>query len=197
MHMFVTLTGVAPLLCHNIQLADPDNRWSRQISEITKKRKKTDDDRREIGRLEWFGSLYTHQGKIIIPTANILKCFIETAKVTKEGRSVTRAVAIIEPHTRLIYNGPDDPEELWQQQEFRDSTLVGIGKQRIVRMRPIFRAWMVKTEFEVLTEVMDYDAITKIIRLAGRVEGLGDNRVNGYGRFTAEIESSDEMSEAA
>jgi hypothetical protein len=197
MRLTVTLTGTSPLLCHNIHLANPDNRWARAIAAITKKRTKTDDDRREIGRLEWFGSLYTHKNGIVMPTSNVLKCFIETGKVTKEGRSVARAVAMADVNVPLVYNGPDAPEELWNHEDFRDQTLVGVGKKRVLRTRPIFRAWALRVDMEMLTQVMDFEAIQKIIHLAGRIEGLGDNRVNGYGRFSAEILSHDEMKEAA
>lgn len=197
MRVVVTLASVSPLLLHNIHLANPDNKWAKAIGAITKKRTKTEDDRHEIARLEWFGSLYTHKGIVVVPTANFLKCLIETGKVTKEGRSVARAVSMAEVFVPLIHSGPPDPEELWKQEDFRDSTLVGVGKKRVLRTRPIFRAWMLKLELELLTAVMDYEAIAKIINMAGRVEGLCDNRVNGYGRFTSEIESVDEMKEAA
>jgi hypothetical protein len=187
MRVAITLTGKSPLLCHNIHLANPDNKWAKSISAITKKRNKTEDDRLEIGRLEWFGSLYMDEGKIVIPTSNLLKCLIETAKVTREGKSIARAVAFSDTNTPLIYKGHDKPEKLWDDEQFRDTTLVGVQKQRVLRTRPIFRAWGLRATAEMLTTVLDYENFEKVVSLAGRVEGLGDNRVNGYGRFTAEI----------
>lgn len=185
------LTGTSPILCHNIQLANPDNVWAKAIAALTKKRKKTEEDRLEIGRLEFLGSLYTHEGQIVIPTSNILKCFIETGKITKEGKSIVRAVAFVDPYVPLIFKGPDDPEELWKVEEFRDTTLVGVQKKRVLRTRPIFRAWMLQAEVEILTQVMDFENFERVAELAGRVEGLGDNRVNGYGRFSIEIKAAD------
>lgn len=47
------LTGVAPLLQHNGQTTDPLNPFSRAMSEISSKRKKTEADHRERDRLEF------------------------------------------------------------------------------------------------------------------------------------------------
>lgn len=197
MHLRTVITGTKPLLLHNIQLANPDNVWARRISEITKKRKKTEDDRRDIARLEWMGSLYVHDNQIVIPTANVLKSFKEAAKITKEGKSVSRALNPLEINVPLVFNGPQTPEELIELEEYRDQTLVGVGTQRVVRTRPIFRAWALAIEWELLTEVLNYDDFLKIAKLAGRVEGLGDNRVNGWGRYEIEIKVVDALKEAA
>ena len=51
MHITLTLTGTSPLLMHNPQMVDPEFELNRAITAITNKRKKTDDDRREIARL--------------------------------------------------------------------------------------------------------------------------------------------------
>jgi len=42
---------------HNGQLADPMNRFTKAIKEITGKRKKSDSDHMEISHLEFLGSL--------------------------------------------------------------------------------------------------------------------------------------------
>jgi hypothetical protein len=46
------LISVAPLLCHNGQLADPLNDIARQMKKISSKREKTDTDLEELARLE-------------------------------------------------------------------------------------------------------------------------------------------------
>jgi hypothetical protein len=181
------LTGTRPLLLHNVQLADPDNRWARQIAQITKKRKKTEEDRKLISDLEWEGGLYIHNGVISMPTANVLRAFVETAKIGKQGKTITRALTPTELSVPLIYSGPQDLEELKSKLEFRDQAMVRVGTQRVLRTRPIFRSWGVFLEWELLTEVLDLSDFERIVIQAGRVEGLGDNRTNGYGRFAAEV----------
>src|SRR5215475_644778 len=197
MQIRTVIRGTKPLLMHNIQLANPDNTWAQRISELTKKRKKTEDDRRDIARLEWMGSLYTHEGMVVIPTANVLKSFKEAAKITKEGKAVSRALTPLELVVPLEYSGPKMPEELLELPEFRDQTSVNVGTQRVVRTRPIFRAWTVIIEWELLSEVLEFDDFAKIARLAGRVEGLGDNRVNGWGRYNVDIKVIENARKAA
>jgi hypothetical protein len=184
------LVGTSPLLQHNIQLANPDNEWTRRISEITAKRKKTEEDRQAISRLEFQGSLYVDGGKVVIPTTNVRKCFQETAKITKQGKSIVRAVNAVQLNVPLVYDGPQDVDGIVSDQTFYDTTMVGVGTKRVLRTRPIFRAWALVAEWELITEAMDYDAFAKIVNLAGTIEGLGDNRTGGYGRFTAEVKAA-------
>jgi hypothetical protein len=198
MRIITRLTGTKPLLMHNVQLADPMNTWSKRIEAITKKkRNKTTEDLEEIARLEWHGSLYINLGRIIMPTGNVLKCFNETAKMTREGKKIQRSISPTEIQVPFVYDGPEDIEKLWEREDFRDITLVGVGKNRVRRCRPIFRAWMVSIEWELLTDVIDYEEFLTIVNRAGVVEGLGDNRTNGYGRFTVDVTEVKNLAEAA
>ncbi len=45
MRVSINLLGTTPLLVHNVQLADPDNTFTKEIAAITSKRKKTPEDR--------------------------------------------------------------------------------------------------------------------------------------------------------
>jgi len=187
MRVVTRLVGSTPLLQHNIQLANPDNEWAKKISGITAKRKKTEEDRQAISRLEFQGSLYVEDGQVIVPTTNVRKCFQETAKVTKQGKSIVRAVNGIQLNVPLVYSGPSKVEDLIEDQSFYDTTMVGVGTKRVLRTRPIFREWALSVEWELITNVMDYEAFVEIVHLAGTIEGLGDNRTGGYGRFSAEV----------
>lgn len=190
MRVITRLVGTSPLLQHNIQLANPDNEWSRRISAITAKRKKTEEDRQAISRLEFQGSLYVDGESVVVPTTNIRKCFQETAKVTKQGKQIVRAVNAVRLNVPLVYDGPQDVAKLVDDQAFYDTTMVGVGMKRVLRTRPIFRAWAVQAEWELVTEAMDFDDFVKIATLAGTIEGLGDNRTGGYGRFEAEVRAA-------
>lgn len=203
MRIVTTLTGTKPLLMHNIQLADPDNHWTKRISEITKDKrlKGTEEGRSELARLEWLGGIYTHEGVIVVPTANVLKSFNETAKITKKGRDIVRALSPLDIVAPLVY-GPRDAAELSidklsHRADFRDMTIVGVGRSRVTRCRPIFRIWGLTIEWELQTDVMDYDECVGIVKRAGIVEGLGDNRRNGFGRFIGETHQVAEVRAAA
>jgi hypothetical protein len=39
----------------------------------------------------------------------------------------------------------------------------------------------------LLANLLDFDEFEEIVHTSGVVEGLGDNRVNGWGRFEAEV----------
>ena len=61
------LKGVSPLVCHNGQLADPLNYWSKELKRITSKRHKVEADMEEAARIEFFGGLYLANEVPIIP----------------------------------------------------------------------------------------------------------------------------------
>jgi hypothetical protein len=187
MEIRLELTGTSPLLQHNISLADPDNEFVKEIATYTAKRKKTEDDRRAIERLEWFGGLYVEGGRIVMPTGNIRKCFIQAGKITKQGTQVTRALQFLQMNVPLAYEGPDDPKELFKRPEFHHRSAVGIQGKRTMRVRPCFPRWALVADAILLESVMDVDNLRRVADLAGKAEGLGDNRINGFGRFSVKI----------
>jgi hypothetical protein len=189
MDIRLELMGTSPLLMHNINLADPDNEFVREIKTYTDKRKKTEDDRRAIERLEWYGGLYTSGGRVVMPTANIRKAFINAGKISKQGTQVTRSLQFTDLHVPLAYDGPEDLDVLFKDPAFHNRAAVGISGKRTMRVRPQFVTWAVVADALLLEDVMDVDDLQRVARRAGMAEGLGDNRVNGYGRFTVTVVS--------
>lgn len=188
MRITIEMVGTTPLLTHNIRLADPDDEIVRQIAAITSKRKKTEDDRLAIAKLEWYGGLYrVNGGPPIMPTGNIRKCLIQAAKINRQGIQVSRALAFTELQVPIAYEGPDDVDELFTHAEFHHRSSVGIGTKRTQRTRPQFPRWALIANAELFEDAMDLDDLTAVASRAGRIEGLGDNRTNGYGRFTAKV----------
>lgn len=190
--MFVTIsiTGKTPLLMHDIRLADPDNEWAKAIGQITSKRKKTEEDRREIERLEWFGGLVVAPGIIEGPaykTEAVRKCLINAGKITKQGTQLGRALTLVEQFVPLVYDGPRNVEKLYDLPAFRHRACVGVGTSRVMRMRPQFFPWSLSSKMFFLENVMDIGDLERIVELAGNAEGLGDNRINGYGRFIGKV----------
>lgn len=186
----INLTGTSPLVCHNERLADPDDEFVKAIGVLNKKGKnKTEDDRREVERLEWFGGLYVAAGidGPVMPAKNIRACIIRGAVQTKEGTTVKRALNLVDFNVPIIYEGPRDPKALWAKHpEFRYRAMVRVTG-RVPRMRPQFPAWAISCDAILLDNVMDLVALQRVVENAGLMEGLGDNRVNGYGRFVGEV----------
>src|SRR3990167_306808 len=128
----------APLLSHNGQTADPTNKWSKSIKQISSKRVKTDADYEEMARLEFFAGLYLGPDGPIIPNYVIDSLIINAAKKSREGPTAKSGCLCLE-HARLEYEGPRTPDKLWEDEEFRFSALVRVSQARISRMRPIFK----------------------------------------------------------
>lgn len=189
MQVTITLTGETPLLCHNARLSDPDDEITKQIKLITSKKKKTEDDRRAIERLEWEGGLYLSENTEgpMLPTANIRKCLIEAGKTRKLGKQIGRALNFLEMETPLIYDGPRNIDKLYSRPSFRHRASVRNQMNRVVRMRPKFPAWSVTAKAFLLEDMLDPSDLSEILTLAGLIEGLGDNRTNAFGRFTGEV----------
>lgn len=184
----ITFTGRTPLLCHNERLANPDDPIAREIAAITSKQKKTEDDRKAVFRLEWFGGLYTAPdiSGPVAPTKNLRKCLIDAAKTLKLGTAVTRALNFTTLNVPIAYDGPRDLDALYATDAFTNISMVRV-RGRVPRCRPMFPQWVIVADAVLLADILDLDVFRRIGDLAGMAEGLGDNRKNGYGRFDVGI----------
>lgn len=185
----ITLRGTSPLLCHNVALADPDNPIVRQIKALTSKRDKTEDDRRAIEKLEWYGGLYTAPEipGPAMPTANIRRSIIKAATITKKGKAVERSLAFKQVNVPLTYDGPRDIDQLFASGKFQNRAAVAISGKKTMRVRPSFSPWVLIADAYLLDDVLDFSILAQIVERAGLAEGIGDNRTNGYGRFIGEV----------
>lgn len=197
MKIAVELRGTSPLLMHNPQMVDPDFEINRQIKVLTSKRKKTDEDLSQIEKLEWYGGLYTASvngnGKVCVvqPTSKLRKCLINTAKISRLGKAIERAVSFDALYVPLVYDGPADIDKMFADKRFHSRLSVGIGNKRVIRVRPQFMPWALTIHGVFIEDAgLNFDEFERIVELAGVVEGIGDNRVNGYGRFLAKVIAS-------
>lgn len=190
MNITIELKGTSPLLMHNPRMVDPEFEINRQIKVLTAKRKKTDEDLRQIERLEWFGGLYDVDGVIVQPTSKARKCLINTARISKMGKNVERALSFAQLHVPLAYDGPRDLNAMCEDKDrrFTSRLSVGVGNKRVMRVRPQFFPWALSVDGLFVEDAgINLDEFTRIVELAGVVEGIGDNRVNGYGRFAGKV----------
>ena len=136
------LQSAAPLIMHNSQLSDPDNYFAAAIKQISSKRLKTPEDRKEIGRLEYLGGLYLRENgddhEVIIPADVIEATLVNAAKKLRLGPSC-KAGLWIGNDSKLEYEGPQTPEELWLDNSFVSRKSVRVGTARVMRTRPMFR----------------------------------------------------------
>jgi hypothetical protein len=182
----IKITGIAPLLQHNGQLANPLNPLAKKMKEVTSIRKKTDEHHLQLQELEFLAGLYLDEKRrVIIPSEVIESCLVEGAKKAKLGKAFKAAVSVMED-SLLDYNGPKTPEALWQQAEtFADVRGVRVGGSRIMRTRPIFRQWSLAFTVTWDDEQINQEQLRKAVEDAGAMVGLCDYRPK-FGRFSLE-----------
>lgn len=188
--MELIMTGTAPVLMHNIRLADDQNPYSREIKKLTsKKTKKTEEDKHEIDRLSFAGGLY-HDEDLgpYIPAENIFRCLMESGSLTRSGKKIERGLIFEATRAPLEYDGPRDIESLWGNGESRfvDRRMVAVQRQRIPRVRPIFDGWSLSIGVAIDESIIDPDEFADIVSKAGRMIGIGDYR-RFYGKFDGKV----------
>lgn len=177
------LTSSAPLLMHNGQTADPTNKWSKLMKQISSKRAKTDADYEELARIEFLAGLYMDANGPALPPNMIASMLVAAAKKVKEGQVAKSGAFCLEP-VSLIYDGPRTADKLWGDETFRFSSIVRIGTNRVSRMRPIFNTWAANVTLHVEDTLVNIARVDEWMRIAGTQIGLGDWRPQ-YGRFVA------------
>lgn len=175
------LVGQAPLLMHNGQLSDPLNEWTKAKKKITDKRKKTEADHEEIGRLEWMGSLYLHNGVPCLPREVIKATLLRAAMTLKKGPKVKPGL-VCEAPAQLIYDGPTDPIAMWKDGRYTYRTTKSQKGQRVVRTRPMFYPWEASVLIAFSDEILSPDEVDEIVAIGGHTIGLLDERPE-YGRY--------------
>jgi hypothetical protein len=179
------LLAEAPVILHNGELANPTNPIVAQQKKISGKRSKTLADHERMAELEFKGSLYVSEELgIIIPSDNIEAVIIKGAMKFKEG-PLAKSGMYIEDHAKLIYDGPQDPDSLWEDKSFVFQKMVTIQRNRILRTRPIFHNWSAAIEVHYQNDIIDIVQIEKWLKVAGEQVGLCDWRPR-YGRFRVE-----------
>ena len=181
--LVVRIRGIAPLICHNGQLVDPMNEFVRAIKKLTNKgKKKTDEDIAEIARLEFLGGLYVgDDGAPCVPGENIEAMLIEAARKTRQGKDATAGV-LSDGNWPIIYDGPKEPKNLWENTAFRKVCGARIGQSKVLRCRPMFRRWELEFQVGYMPDVLNLESLKEWIATAGRLIGLCDWKPK-YGRF--------------
>lgn len=187
----IKMIGRSPLIMHNDQLADPLNEYTKQIAAFTgKKKNQTSDDRAQVAKLEWFGGIYLDSvtKQVVVPARNIIKCLRDGAAVTRQGKTVARALSPTALSFPLVYPDSNLPlGQLCERPEYSFRTLVKVGLSRISRVRPQFPQWQLISQFALLEDIMDLSTVDHIVSNSGLTTGIGDARILGYGRFSSSV----------
>lgn len=181
----VKLTGKRPLIMHADKFADPLNPLTKAHKELTAKRKKTDEDHEAIAKSEWLGGLYIDEKGPYLPGVNIESCLVAGGKLSKLGTQLKRSVEIMDEKCHLEYDGPKNPEKLWEA-GFYDARSVKVQQARLMRYRPIFTKWSCYVEIAFDEESINREQVLKCLEDGGQYCGVGDYRPK-FGRFSVEV----------
>lgn len=175
------IIGVTPLLLHNGILADPMNEISKLMKQVSGKRDKTEADYLELSRLEWYGSLYVHDGKLCLPSEMIEACLLESAKKKKKGVQA-KAGIIVPNEAPLEFPGPQDIDEMWKSGQFIHKIGVRVQRNKVIRTRAILKTWGAQVTIHYLPSLLNKSDIAGFMETAGSIVGVGDWRPK-FGRF--------------
>ncbi len=179
------LSSSSALIMHNGALANPMNPIVKSIKLISGKRNKTEADLTELARLEFFGSLYISDNPgIILPAEGIEGCINGGARKFKEG-PLAKAGMVVMDNAKLIFDGPQEAQEMWDDGRFTFQKMVVVQRARILRTRAIFESWTADIEVAFEDTVCSQTQVSKWLEKAGQIVGLLEWRPR-YGRFDVE-----------
>jgi hypothetical protein len=178
------ITGVIPMLMHSGMLADPSNPIVQMMKKISGKRDKTESDYIEMSRLEWYGGLYVDNGRPCIPGEVIEACLLEAARKSRKGKQAQAGI-MVPDNAILIYDGPQNIDEMWESGQFIHKAGVKIQRNKVIRTRPVFKNWSAVITIHYLPGLLNESDVKTFLEVAGQIVGLGDWRPK-FGRFVVE-----------
>jgi len=181
------LKSTSAMLMHSDRLANPLDPITEEHKKLTKVRTKTKEMHWAIAKSQWMAALYLNDdNRIIMPGANIRACLIDGAKFRKKGMDVKRAVIIAADHCILEYDGPKNPEKLWENKKFRDMRTVVVSRSKVIACRPRFMEWSCEIPIVYDETIIDTSELEMAIASAGQLCGVGTYRPL-FGRFDGEL----------
>lgn len=189
--LHVTWKGITPLIMHSCQCVNPLHPISLQLKKYTSKKKKTEDDLKQISDLEWEAGAYWNDDiGLYIPAENIEATIINGAKANRKGTDVSKYCSVIDIHIPLQYGEHLTKSQLISNYEYRDTRIMVVQRNRVVRTRPRFNRWQIDFSLMYDETKIDVDTIVNAIEYAGQYVGLCDSRPK-YGKFVAVVEEVD------
>ena len=181
------ITGVAPILFNNGQMADPMNRFAKALKQVSSKRAKTDADFIEMQRIEWYGSLYVQDGKLILPAEGLEAAFINGAKKSKLGKTAQAGLFVTE-NARLQFDGDDlTVDELFERDQNRLTCGVKMnGKSRVMKTRFKAKDWSAILKICYEDSLLNAQQVKDAIYVCGEQIGIFDWRPK-HGRYVVEF----------
>jgi len=184
------VAGAKPQLLASIGAADPRS-WAYQRMQELRKVKSANRTAKwydEMEQVQFASSFYVIPDikGVALPAENLRRSLVEAAKATRDKPKVLRAVKCVEVAVPLMYDGWENhwtPDDLWLRPEFRLTKMQRSSSGASPNTWPRFDPWGLHVRFDVDEEFMGEEEFYKLADRAGRIEGLGASRSQGYGRY--------------
>jgi len=179
--------GTMPLLINSDRLANPLDDSTKAHKKVATKKKKTDDDYEWLLHSEYINGLY-HDKKLgpYMPGLNVDAALIGAAKLQRLGEKFKQGVRTMEDMCPLKYEGPRDPDKLYEAKGFRDVRSCVVQQRRVMRCRPRFPEWALECTIAFNERVVNREEVIEAAEAAGELVGLGTFR-RRFGRFAVEV----------
>ena len=188
----VTYRGIDSILQNNPQMSDPLNKFSKEMKQITGKRKKTDEDIADMRNLEIRAKIYFDEEiGIYVPSswvqASIAGVSWSRAKIKKGD--IRACVFVTEQKLKLQYDGFEQvkkPMDIVGNDRFHLIQSLKQGQVRVVKATPIFNNWSFSCDIEFDDSIINESELKSIIEYGAKFGGFGDFRPT-YGRAVVEF----------
>lgn len=110
---------------------------------------------------------------------------ISAAKKVKRGMDFKSGL-MIDDSPFIEYDGPIDPNALWEDERFRIVAGVKVGQARVMRTRPQFQEWSLQFTCSYIDQLLDRRTVEEVAVIAGWQIGLCEWRPK-FGRFKVDI----------
>lgn len=185
----VSIKGITPLLIHNGRTANPLDEYAKRMKNLTSKRKKTEEDIKELLALQWESGLYWDQKLgLHMPTENILAALHKACKKHKMGPLVPGFVFDEAIGFPIIVPHHTDFEALKADESNRFIKTVTIQRSKTLSCRPMFNDWSIGLEFFVDETLLSLEDVKLILTTMASRIGLGvwtpsHPKPGNFGRF--------------
>ena len=188
----VRVIGVEPLLQNNPQMVDPFNKYKRMSSEITSKRKKTDEDLITLREIELQAKVYFDEIiGIYVPAPWVIASIAGNSwsKCKIKKADIRSCVFVNTSKIKLNYTGSENVKEIVDianNPEFHNIMNLKQAQVRIVKAVPIFHDWSFECEILFDDTIINESDIKILLEHGAKFGGYGDFRPT-YGRARVEF----------
>lgn len=177
------LKGSNLLMVNNPQTVNPFNTFTKQIKELTGKKRRTDQDEHDLMRIKWRAALYYDEDVgPYLPSVQVLESIRSAAKISRQGLTIGRGLHTLGDKTPILYRGPRDPDLMYEDERFVDIRDASPSGKRVTAVRPVFRDWAIEVNFLLDPEHLNRRDLLAFADLAGKVIGIGTYR-KIFGRY--------------